>query len=797
MIGFDDIFDDYLDDGSEREELCENVDLFSQNNFPVKSKALIDDEKVDLIVSISNSESENEVESVIDVEVDVDVEIDSNHDFGSNCGNNSGLLMRTDDETFYSVKSTQDDNEIQNYSLPLTFNSRREIFDGNFCKTHVSQSIELEVCRICHESEDGFTDDWVICYGCGEAFHRKCLKTRLKRIFCELPLIYRPKLSDGSEFPDRFSHAPWFCNQCANCPTCQECEEDDDSNIMVEKENLRSVLKSSYVSCRHCGQMRCMACYNDETLNSNVQINRFESLQNYSCPECLRCTNCGIGAFEESASKKRVVLYSDSTLCRPCYLSNQMCSFCPRCKQIYHSLPNHYDFGEAPYDPDFSLCPMIQCDSCSSWTHCQCEGISLEEYKRMGACEDSKFLCVDCKPLLLDSLATAAVNELELDDISAFYSDNDNSTKVNSEPIIKRRGNLMISDNSILFRYWSVSDSWKRSTYRLSITKQPPFKYILTCPELKDGRIESKSLDVLVQIFEKQLHTNHGNENENYSCRQARSPEFILNPQFLLNFLQFDAFAFTFRFTDLISQLRTKMRSFSQCSSARTTPFLQIPKIKGSAVHSKKRRLSLMDLPAKSPCSSPALGNCSSSSSSGTASVNGNFRATVRHLYMQYMHATKADSSCQTIDSFSQGLALRPSSISGFGLFASRPYQINSLIIEYCGEMLTGDDLVNKRDAFYNLLGKRYQQTCYLFRLDETKVIDATHKGNLSRFINHSCDPNCYSRVVQIDGQKRLLIFASRLIEAGEEILYDYKFPDEEQKIPCLCGSEKCRKWMN
>jgi SET domain-containing protein len=75
--------------------------------------------------------------------------------------------------------------------------------------------------------------------------------------------------------------------------------------------------------------------------------------------------------------------------------------------------------------------------------------------------------------------------------------------------------------------------------------------------------------------------------------------------------------------------------------------------------------------------------------------------------------------------------------------------------------------------------------------------LDATHKGNLSRFINHSCDPNCYSRVVQIDSSKKLLIFASKFIEPGEEIVYDYKFPDEEQKIPCLCCSEKCRKWMN
>ena len=39
--------------------------------------------------------------------------------------------------------------------------------------------------------------------------------------------------------------------------------------------------------------------------------------------------------------------------------------------------------GDAPYNSEFSLCPMVSCDECGSWTHCQCEGIDEEEYERL------------------------------------------------------------------------------------------------------------------------------------------------------------------------------------------------------------------------------------------------------------------------------------------------------------------------------------------------------------------------------------------------------------------------------
>lgn len=88
---------------------------------------------------------------------------------------------------------------------------------------------------------------------------------------------------------------------------------------------------------------------------------------------------------------------------------------------------------------------------------------------------------------------------------------------------------------------------------------------------------------------------------------------------------------------------------------------------------------------------------------------------------------------------------------------------------------------------------------CYMFRIDDFDVVDATMHGNAARFINHSCEPNCYSRVINVEGQKHIVIFALRKIYRGEELTYDYKFPieDASNKLSCNCGAKRCRRFLN
>lgn len=134
------------------------------------------------------------------------------------------------------------------------------------------------------------------------------------------------------------------------------------------------------------------------------------------------------------------------------------------------------------------------------------------------------------------------------------------------------------------------------------------------------------------------------------------------------------------------------------------------------------------------------------------------------------------------------------SPIHGRGLFCKKTIEAGEMVIEYSGNVIRSV-LTDKRERYYD--GKGIG--CYMFRIDDYEVVDATVHGNAARFINHSCEPNCYSRVITVDSQKHIVIFALRRIYCGEELTYDYKFPieDASNKLPCNCGTKKCRKFLN
>ncbi|CAO3703159.1 unnamed protein product [Rhizopus stolonifer] len=138
-------------------------------------------------------------------------------------------------------------------------------------------------------------------------------------------------------------------------------------------------------------------------------------------------------------------------------------------------------------------------------------------------------------------------------------------------------------------------------------------------------------------------------------------------------------------------------------------------------------------------------------------------------------------------------LKFAKSRIHDWGLFAEEHIDAHDMVIEYVGEII--------RQQVADVREKRYEQagigSSYLFRVDDDTVIDATMKGNIARFINHCCTPNCSAKIITVDKQKKIVIYANRDIESGEEITYDYKFPIEAVKIPCRCGSKHCKGTLN
>jgi SET domain-containing protein len=118
----------------------------------------------------------------------------------------------------------------------------------------------------------------------------------------------------------------------------------------------------------------------------------------------------------------------------------------------------------------------------------------------------------------------------------------------------------------------------------------------------------------------------------------------------------------------------------------------------------------------------------------------------------------------------------RRSKLHGFGVFAAESINKNTRIIDYAGELIR-NSRSGAREARYLAEG-----CIWVFRVNRVWSRDAAVDGNIARFINHSCRPNCWFEVVD----KTIWIRASRFIRAGEELTYDYR-TEGDHTIPCRC----------
>jgi SET domain-containing protein len=134
---------------------------------------------------------------------------------------------------------------------------------------------------------------------------------------------------------------------------------------------------------------------------------------------------------------------------------------------------------------------------------------------------------------------------------------------------------------------------------------------------------------------------------------------------------------------------------------------------------------------------------------------------------------------------------IRRSPIQGEGAFAVRRIRRGTRIIEYTGERISHFVADNRYDD-----DNMPRHHTYLFAVNGRIVVDGAVGGNESRFINHSCQPNCEVVI----SKQRIFIDAVRDIAPGTELTYDYSYErdetddEESEKLyVCHCGAKRCR----
>ncbi|PAA59653.1 hypothetical protein BOX15_Mlig018572g2 [Macrostomum lignano] len=140
----------------------------------------------------------------------------------------------------------------------------------------------------------------------------------------------------------------------------------------------------------------------------------------------------------------------------------------------------------------------------------------------------------------------------------------------------------------------------------------------------------------------------------------------------------------------------------------------------------------------------------------------------------------------------------RTSDGRGWGLRACAAIAKGDFVNEYVGDLIDPDEAQRRLEAA-SAAGVR---EFYMLTLDKQRVIDAGPRGNISRFLNHSCDPNLQACKWSVGGDLRIGLFALRDISPGEELTFNYRFQwfgddgNGERQLACRCGAKNCAGFL-
>uniref|UniRef100_A0A8C2PM42 Histone-lysine N-methyltransferase NSD3 n=1 Tax=Cyprinus carpio TaxID=7962 RepID=A0A8C2PM42_CYPCA len=129
----------------------------------------------------------------------------------------------------------------------------------------------------------------------------------------------------------------------------------------------------------------------------------------------------------------------------------------------------------------------------------------------------------------------------------------------------------------------------------------------------------------------------------------------------------------------------------------------------------------------------------------------------------------------------------------GWGLKTKQDLKKGDFVMEYVGELIDSEECKQRiRHANEN-----HVTNFYMLTLTKDRVIDAGPKGNLSRFMNHSCSPNCETQKWTINGDVRIGLFTLCDIAADTELTFNYNLDClGNGRTSCHCGSENCSGFL-
>jgi SET domain-containing protein len=127
--------------------------------------------------------------------------------------------------------------------------------------------------------------------------------------------------------------------------------------------------------------------------------------------------------------------------------------------------------------------------------------------------------------------------------------------------------------------------------------------------------------------------------------------------------------------------------------------------------------------------------------------------------------------------------------VRGWGLKTLAPIRKGQFVIEYVGEMIDEQEYQRRIQKMHEQKEENY----YFLTIDKDRTLDAGPKGNVARFMNHSCQPNCETQKWTVNGDTRVGLFAQCDIPADTELTFNYNLEciGKEKKI-CRCGAPNC-----